>query len=395
MKKISIILILTLLISIAFAGCESYDNFIAGFQPPDKSEPTVRIGVFEPLTGADAVYGELEIRGIQLAHELYPNAVYKPVELIIEDNNSNPDFAAIAAKKLVKKRVSVVLGSYGSSNSMIGGVEFEKAKIPSIAITCTNPLVTSINQYYFRVCFIDTFQGVAMAKYAYNSVKAKTVAVVTEAGNDFSTTLGDVFGKKFISLSKDENSVVSVTKYNINDKAFESQINAIKTAKPDVIFIPGNPHESALFIKEAREAGIKSQFLGINTIEDISFIRLAGEAGEGVVFSTLYDPDTILSERTTEFLNAFHKKYGKDAIPTKEEALGFDAYIVAITAINKAETAINGELIRKKLMSIQQLHVATGEITFDANKDAVKPVIMKTIRNGEFLYHSTTVPVWE
>jgi branched-chain amino acid transport system substrate-binding protein len=395
MKRISILIIFSIMISIVLSGCESYDNFITGMQPEDKSEPTVRIGVFEPLTGADAEYGELEKRGIELAHELYPKAVEKPVELIFEDNKSNPDNAALAAKKLVEKRVAVVLGSYGSSNSMIGGVEFEKAKIPAIAITCTNPLVTSINEYYFRVCFIDTFQGVAMAKYAFNKVKAKTVAVISESDNDFSTTLGEVFSEKFISLTKNENSIVSITKYKVNDKDFASQINAIKTAKPDVIFITGKPLELALIVKQARDAGIKSQFLGINTIEDIRFIKISGEAGEGVVFSTLYDPNIILSEKTTEFLNAYHKKYGEEAIPTKEEALGFDSYLVAINAINAAGTAINGDLIKEKLILTQQLHAVTGEITFDQNKDAVKTVIIKTIRNGEFLYQSTIVPVWE
>jgi branched-chain amino acid transport system substrate-binding protein len=395
MKRISILIIFSIMISIVLSGCESYDNFITGMQPEDKSEPTVRIGVFEPLTGADAEYGELEKRGIELAHELYPKAVEKPVELIFEDNKSNPDNAALAAKKLVEKRVAVVLGSYGSSNSMIGGVEFEKAKIPAIAITCTNPLVTSINEYYFRVCFIDTFQGVAMAKYAFNKVKAKTVAVISESDNDFSTTLGEVFSEKFISLTKNENSIVSITKYKVNDKDFASQINAIKTAKPDVIFITGKPLELALIVKQARDAGIKSQFLGINTIEDIRFIKISGEAGEGVVFSTLYDPNIILSEKTTEFLNAYHKKYGEVAIPTKEEALGFDSYLVAINAINAAGTAINGDLIKEKLILTQQLHAVTGEITFDQNKDAVKTVIIKTIRNGEFLYQSTIVPVWE
>ncbi|MEI8216651.1 MAG: ABC transporter substrate-binding protein [Eubacteriales bacterium] len=391
---IKILTVFALVASLLLSGCTSYNNFIAGFQPQGTEEKTVRIGIFEPLSGADAKYGELEKRGIELAYGLYPKILEKPVELIVEDNNSNPDYAQIAAKNLITKRASVVLGSYGSSNSMIGGVEFEKAKVPAIAITCTNPLVTSINKYYFRVCFIDTFQGLAMAKYAVTDAKAGKAAILTEDGNDFSLTLGNVFAEKFISMTGEKNSIVSSTKYAKDEDDFSSQINAIKTSNPDVVFMPGNPKEVAFFIKQARAAGIKSQFLGINSLEDQSFVRIAGEASEGTVFSTLFDPSVILNEKTTEFLNAFHKKYGPEAIPTREEVLGFDAYLVALDAINRAGTAINGDKVKEALILTQQLPGANGDITFDPNKDAVKPVVMKTIQNGEFIYKNTIVPNW-
>lgn len=393
-KKLSIILIGALAIAVGLAGCTSFTNFITSFQDQGAGETTVRIGVFEPLSGEDAKFGELEKRGVELANELYPKVLDKPVELIIEDNKSNSDYALVAAKDLIKKRASVILGSYGSSNSMIGGVEFEKAKIPAIAITCSNPLVTSINNYYFRVSFIDTFQGIIMAKYAVNDSHAKKAAIITEDGNDFSSTMGTVFSDKFIALTGDKSAIVSVTKYSKDDNDYSVQINAIKVATPDVIFIPGNPKESAHFIKQAKEAGINAQFLGINTIEDPNFIKIAGDAAEGVVFSTLYDPKVILNEKTTEFLNAFHKKYGNDVVPTREEVLGFDSYLVAIDAISRAGSAVKGDKVKEALVLTQQLKGANGDITFDQNKDAVKPVVMKTIQNGEFIFKSIIAPSW-
>ena len=378
---------------VMMTGCTTYNNFIASIQT-DKTEETVRIGVFEPLSGPDSAHGELEMKGIELARELYPQVLGKRVKLIAEDNRADPDYAVVAANNLVKERVAIVLGSYGSSNSMIGGVIFEKTKIPAIGITCTNPLVTSINAYYFRVCYIDTFQGVAMAKHAVKDIGAKKAAIMQDSDSDFSATIAQVFADKFTGLIGDEASIVSTTKYNEGDQNFSNQLKAIKAAGPDVIFIPGNVSEAGLIIKQARELGIKAVFLGINSWEDPKLIEIAGAAASGVRFTTLFDPSVILTEKTRVFLEAHKAKYGKDAVPTREEALGFDAYLVALDGMSRAGTALDGELLMKVLKTENQLPGATGDITFDPNKDAIKPVIIKTIQNGEFVYQTTTVPVW-
>ncbi len=383
-----------ILITLMMTGCTTYDNFIASVQK-DKTEETIRIGIFEPLSGPDYAFGQLELRGIELAQGIYPKVLGKTVELIKEDNRSDPDYAKVAASNLVKKRVALVLGSYGSSNSMIGGVIFEKAKIPAIGITCTNPLVTSINSYYFRVCFVETFQGIAMAKYAVNDLGAKKAAIIQDSDSDFSVTVAQVFADKFVSLTADEASIVSTTKYSEGDRNFTNQLKAIKTEAPDVIFLPGNPYDAGLIISQAREAGINAVFLGINSWEDETLIEIGKAAADGATFSTLFDPSVILTKETKVFLDAYKTKYGKDAVPTKEEALGFDAYLVAIDGITRAGTALDGEMLMKTLLNTNQLPAATGDITFDPNKDAIKPVIIKTIQNGEFVYKTTTVPVWE
>jgi branched-chain amino acid transport system substrate-binding protein len=394
MKRKILLGIMIAMLLITMTSCTTYNNFMASIQK-DKSEDTLRIGVFEPLSGPDAAFGKLELAGIELARSVYPQILGKTVELIIEDNRADPDYAEVASNNLVKKRVSMVLGSYGSSNSMIGGVIFEKSKIPAIGITCTNPLVTSINTYYFRVCFIDTFQGITMAKYAVNTIGAKKAAIIEDNENDFSATIAQVFSDKFVSLTGDNEAIVSTTKYNEGDKNFNNQLKAIKAAGPDVIFIPGNVAEAGLIIKQAREAGINAVFLGINTWEDQKLIELAGDSANGVTFATIFDPSVILTEETQVFLSAYKTKYGKDAVPTREEALGFDAYLVAVDAITRAGSALNGELLMTTLLTTTQLPGVTGDITFDPNKDAIKPVIIKTIQNGEFVYKATIVPVWE
>jgi len=396
LKKAVIAAALLLIVIMASAGCATYENFAEELDTQGQNdEDTVRIGIFEPLSGVDAEYGKLEKQGIELANELYPTVLGKRVELISEDNKSDPDYSEVAAEKLIKKRASIVLGSYGSSNSLIGGALFEQARIPAVGITCTNPLVTSINEYYFRVCFIDTFQGIAMAKHAIQHDGALTAAIMEENESDYSKTLAQVFKEKFIELTGNPDAIVSLTKYHKGDESFTSQLNAVKSAAPDVVFVPGNPKEAGLIMKEAREAGIKSEFLGISDWETDAFLEYAGSAAEGATFVSPFDADVALTEQTETFIAAYQQKFGRDAVPTKSEALGFDAYIVALEAIEKAGTTQNGDRIRTALTEIRQLPGVTGEITFDANGDAIKPVVIKTIQNGEFVYINTAVPVWE
>jgi len=395
LKKALYAAIVLLAVMAGMTGCATYENFIGSLGDEGQAADTVRIGIFEPLSGPDAPFGELEKRGIELARDIHPTVLGKKVELVVEDNKADPDYSEVAAEKLIKKHVSIVLGSYGSSNSMIGGALFEKARIPAIGITCTNPLVTSINEYYFRVCFIDTFQGIAMAKHAFEHDSALKAAIIEESGNDYFKTLAQVFKEKFIELTGDEKSIVSITEYDKGADSYKSQLNAIKSAAPDVVFIPGSVKEAGKIIKAAREAGITAEILGISDWEDDALIEAAGEASEGATFCTPFDPAVVLTEETTVFLEAYKAKYGPEAIPTKAEALGYDAYLAALDAIGRARTSVSGSAIRQALTETRQLPAVTGEITFDANGDAIKPVVIKTIQNGEFVYSSTAVPVWE
>ena len=158
----------------------------------------IKIGVFEPLTGANGAGGNDELEGIKLANKLYPTILGKKVELVVVDNKSDKVEAANAAMVLAQKeKVNAVLGSWGSSLSMAGGPIFAEAKIPAVAVSATNPNVTKGNEHYFRVCFLDPFQGTVGATYAFNTLKAKKVAIIREVSNDYSVGLAKFFVDHF------------------------------------------------------------------------------------------------------------------------------------------------------------------------------------------------------
>ncbi|MDD3439175.1 MAG: ABC transporter substrate-binding protein, partial [Clostridiaceae bacterium] len=184
MKKL---LSLTLVVAMALSlltGCAQPAPAPSGEPAAPAEEEVIKIGVFEPLTGANAAGGELEMEGIELAHELYPEVLGKKVELIVVDNKSDKVEAATAAARLVEKeKVTAIIGSWGSSLAMAAGDIVKNAKVPAMGTSCTNPLVTQGNDYYFRVCFIDPFQGVVMSNYAYNGLGAKKAAIVQEVSN--------------------------------------------------------------------------------------------------------------------------------------------------------------------------------------------------------------------
>ncbi|MEG2140993.1 MAG: ABC transporter substrate-binding protein, partial [Bilophila sp.] len=190
-----------------FAGCGK--NTDSGKDTSGAKDDVIRIGVFEPLTGANAGGGALELEGIKLANKLYPKVLGKKVELVVVDNKSDKVEAANAAAKLVdKEKVTAIVGSWGSSLSMAAGDIVKKAQIPTVGTSCTNPLVTQGNEYYFRVCFIDPYQGTVMANYAYTKLNAKKVAIVQEVGNDYAIGLAKYFTDSFRGLTKDDKSII-------------------------------------------------------------------------------------------------------------------------------------------------------------------------------------------
>ena len=168
----------------------------------------IRIGVYEPMTGAMAAGGQMTWEGILLAHEMTPEVLGRPIRLFLADNKSDPVESANAVAKLIDQdKVIAIIGSYGSSNSMAGGDVAEKAGIPMITDSATNPLVTEGKDYMFRACFIDPFQGEVMAKYAYGEGIRK-VAILIDVAQDYSVGLANYFEATFKQLTGDARSVV-------------------------------------------------------------------------------------------------------------------------------------------------------------------------------------------
>lgn len=394
-KRLAWVMLVVLLISsLSLAGCGNNSSSSSSGEDSTSqasdSGDTIKIGVFQPLSGANASGGEMEKQGIELANKLYPEAMGKKIELVIVDNKSDKVEAATAATRLVEKdKVVAVIGSWGSSFSMAAGPIVQEAEIPTIGASCTNPLVTFGNDYYFRVCFIDPFQGTVMANYAFNELKAKKAAIIQEVSNDYSVGLAKFFTDAFGKLTGDKNSIVEVASYSTGDQDFTAQLSNVIAKKPDVIFAPGNYTESALLIKQAKVMGIAIPFLGGDTWENPEFIKIGGEAVNGSVYSFFYDSKAFSTKMGTQFTEEYKKSYNKD--PEGVAALGFDAYMVVYEAIKKANST-EPQKIRDAIALTKGYPGAAGNITLDENGDAIKSAVIKKVENGQFVYITTVEP---
>ncbi|MGC8819793.1 MAG: ABC transporter substrate-binding protein [Fervidobacterium sp.] len=351
----------------------------------------IRIGVFEPLTGAFAAGGQLTVNGIKLANELYPNVLGQKVDLIILDNKTDKVEAANAVTRLIQVyNVSAIIGSYGSSLAIPGSEVANKMKVPMVGCSPTNPLVTKDKPYVFRVCFIDPFQGRVMAKFAVETLKAKTAFIIQDISSDYSVGLAHYFRNAFIEFTGSSKSVVGLASYQGGDQDFTAQLTLAKAKNPDVLFIPaGSYGDAALIMKQAREIGIKSIFLGGDTWEVPEIIDVAGDAAEGAYFSTHFDEKAMTTEMTKKFIDAYRKKYNQD--PNAFAALGFDAYLLILDAIKRANSW-KPEDIKNALTVTKGFQGATGVITLDENGDAIKDAIVKKIEKGEFKFVTVVKP---
>lgn len=389
MKRIyvSLILVVSMLSSLFLAGCSVKEK---EEEAQNVDENVIRIGVFEPMTGASAAGGEMTVEGIKLANEMFGDVLGKKVELVIVDNKSDKVEAANAASRLIEKnKVSAIIGSYGSSLSMAAGDLVKSAKVPAVGCSPTNPLVTLNNDYYFRVCFIDPFQGTVMANYAFNELKAKKAAIIQDVTQDYSVGLSKYFVDSFKELTGDKNSIVGMTSYNTGDQDFTAQLTNIKQTNPDVIFAPGNYGESALLIKQARSLGIDVPILGGDTWEAPEFIDIGKEAVEGAVFSTHFTSEAGVTDLSKKFMDAYKEKYNKE--PNTFAALGFDDYLVILDSIKRANSS-DSQKIRDAIAQTKDFEGATGYITLDENGDAVKSAIIKKVKDGKFSYLDTIQP---
>lgn len=360
---------------------------------PAAGGDVIKIGVFEPQTGENGGGGLQEVYGIRYANQQFPTVKvgdkeYK-IELVEADNKSDKTEAVTAAQSLISAGCSVILGSYGSGVSIAAGEIFSDAQVPAIGCSCTNPQVTLGNDFYYRVCFLDPFQGTVMANYAAQD-GAKTAAVITQLGDDYSSGLGNFFKNAFVKLVG-EDSIVAEEQFQTNQTDFKAILTNIKAANPDVIFAPSSIATAPLIIKQARELGITAKIMAGDTWENGSIIENAGADAEGVTLSTFFDEGDTSNAVATDFIKGF-KEYlvanGQDEIIPAVSALGYDAYLAAVKAIETAGST-DPVAIRDALKGVE-FEGVTGAISFDENGDANKDkAFIKVVENGQFKFLKT------
>jgi branched-chain amino acid transport system substrate-binding protein len=351
---------------------------------------TIKIGVYLPLTGQMAFGGQLELEGVQMAHKEMPTVLGKKVELFVVDNKSDKVEAANAVKRLIEKeKVVAIIGTYGSSLAMAGGEVAEKAKVPMVGTSCTNPLVTQGKKFSFRVCFIDPFQGAGAATYAYKDLKLKTAALLVDISNDYSVGLASFFTKSFTKLG---GQIVANLKYQAGDQDFTAQLTEIASKKPDVLFIPSYFAEGAIIMKQVKELGAKFQVMGGDAMDNPQIVEIGGAAVEGFVHTTFpYDPSMKnMSPMAQKFTDNWKK-----AFPSKEPnvnaALGYDTYLLVLDAIKRAGKA-EPAAITKALVATKGFEGVTGSTTINATHDAEKPVGLVQIKDGKKTYIGSITP---
>ena len=394
MKKV-IALVLALVMVFALCACGSSDSG-SSTKAASSDEKVVKIGVFEPTSGQNAAGGKKEILGIEYAHSLYPtidiNGETYNIELVYADNASAAEKAPSAAQLLISNDVSVVVGTYGSGCAIAAGDLFAEAKIPAIGTSCTNPQVTAGNDYYFRVCYIDPFQGAVMASYALKQ-GCKNCVVIVEAGDDYSAGFGNYFSEAMV---KGGASCDTVT-FQKDETDFSTIMANIKSKDYDGIFAPVSIETAPLIINQAREAGVDCQIMAGDTWDDISIAERAGENANGVFFSAFFDATDTSNEAGVEFNKGILEWIAADATRTENNGgtadaissvtpCGYDAYMAAYNAILSAQST-DGEAIRDALANLDVSGLVTGDLKFDENGDAIKNyVAIKTFQDGKIVF---------
>jgi branched-chain amino acid transport system substrate-binding protein len=379
-----------------FTACTPASNNGNGNEEPEtgnEEEPVaedadvIKIGVFEPLTGMNGGGGLQELGGIEYANKMYPEVLGKKIQLVVVDNKSDKGEATTAVTRLIEKdKVVAIIGSYGSAVSIAAGDIIKNAQIPAMGASCTNPMVTQGNEFYFRACFLDPFQGKVMATYAIEQ-GAKTAAVIMQNGDDYSVGLANFFINAFKDLTGDENSIVDVSEFQLNESDFNAILTNIKAKNPDVIFAPSAATTAPLIIKQARDLGIDSLIMGGDTWENPAIIDVAGEDAEGIVLSTFFDENDPATEEARKFVEGYKKELaGKEPIIPAVAALGYDAYILLRDAIERAGST-DGVAIRDALKATKDFEGVTGIINFTEEGDADKNLaVIKTVKDGQFVF---------
>ncbi len=388
MKKIFTLLVLCV-----------FTVFFAGACGGEKST-AVKIGVIAELTGDMPAVGESCKKAAEMAVKEANDAggieiggkKYK-VELFIEDNAGKADQSASAAQKLItQQKVHAIIGPNATRYALPASEIAESSKVVLITPWSTNPKTTldaktnAPKKYVFRACFIDPFQGRVVAKFAVDGLKAKKAAVLYDVASEYNKGIAEFFKETF---EKSGGKVVSFETYTTNDKDFSGQLTKIKSAAPDMIFLPNYYSEIPLQIQQAKRLGISAPFVGSDSWGSQELLKLCGKDCEGYYFSTHYSADAA-TPVATRFIEGFKARYGN--MPDDVAALTYDSFGLLLQAL-KTANKLDRDAIRDALAKIPMYEGATGNMQFkEGSGDPTKSAVIVKIKDGKFTYFTTASP---
>jgi branched-chain amino acid transport system substrate-binding protein len=388
LNRISWIAVAVVITGLSLTGCKKNASSSSS-QSSAAQGGALLIGEVGSMTGPEATFGMSTHQGILLATKEFNAAggiKGKQIEVKSLDDQGKPEEAATATTKLVvEDKVSAVLGEVASSRSKAMAPVAQQYHVPMITPSSTNPEVTQLGDYIFRVCFIDPFQGYVMAKFALENLKIKKVAVLTDVKNDYSVGLAKFFVDTF---TKGGGQIIMKQSYGSNDIDFKSQLTAIRAKNPEAIYVPGYYTDVGLIARQARELGITVPLMGGDGWDSPKLKEIGGSAIDGCYFSNHYTPENK-APRVQDFIKNFKAAYG--VIPDGLAAMGYDAAGVLYEAMKRSKDETGAEL-RNQIAATKDFDGVTGKISIDKDRNAVKSAVVIKIENGDFHYQTTVTP---
>lgn len=350
----------------------------------------IKVGIYGDLSGQTSSFGQSTKNGALMAiDEINARGGIngRKVESVIADDQGQPAQAATVVTKLINQdKVHAVLGEVASTNSLAAAPVAQGAKIPMITPSSTNPKVTQVGDYIFRVCFTDDFQGAVAATFAANTLKAKTAAVLGDFQSDYSKGMSQFFEAEFARLG---GRIIQKQTYTQTDSDFKGQLTSIRAANPDVIFVPGYYGQVGVIAKQAKELGIKAPLLGGDGWDAPQLWELGGAALDGAYMVNHYSVDDP-SPAVQKFVADYKTKYSGVA-PDAIAALAYDAMNVLADSIKRAGTT-DGTKLRDAIAQTKNFAGVTGSININAQRDAVKPAVIFELRDKKLVYKETIQP---
>ena len=379
-KRWTVLGVLAIAMSVALTGCGGGEK-----AKPAAQTNEIKIGGNVEMTGGVANYGNQALSGMKLAFKQVNESggvLGKKINLILADNKSEPAEAANATTKLITQdKVSIVMGPIVSSNVLATVKIAEDNKVVVMTPTGTNEKITvdngKVRPFAFRACFIDPFQGRVMANYATKSLKAKTAVIYIDSSSDYSKGVAAAFEETFV---KNGGKVAGKEAFLQKDQDFKATLTKIKAMNADIVFIPAYYEEVGKIVKQARELGINQPLLGTDGWDNPKVVEIAGAAALNNTFFSNHYSSQDSDPNVKKFIDAYKAEYKEE--PSSMAALGYDAAMIVIDAIKRANTT-DAAKVKEAMEQTKNLQVSTGIVTMDGNHNPIKSAVVIEMKDGK------------